>query len=65
MLTIHGQHHPRVDTDRLYVARKEGGSELMQIEGTCTAEVMKVMGYIECKEDPLIQIVRLHQHHTN
>jgi hypothetical protein len=24
MLTIHGQHHPRADIDRLYVPRKEG-----------------------------------------
>jgi hypothetical protein len=23
MLTIHGQHHPRADIDRLYVPRKE------------------------------------------
>jgi hypothetical protein len=23
MLTIHGQHHPRADSDRLYVPRKE------------------------------------------
>jgi len=25
MLTIHGQHQTRTDTDRLYVARKEAG----------------------------------------
>jgi hypothetical protein len=26
---------------------------------------MKLLGYIESKEDPLIQIVRAHQHHTD
>jgi hypothetical protein len=25
MLTIHGEHHPGADTDRLYVPRQEGG----------------------------------------
>jgi hypothetical protein len=33
MLTIHGQHHPKADIDRLYVPRKDGGRGLMQIEG--------------------------------
>jgi hypothetical protein len=37
----------------------------MQIEGSYTAEVMKLMEYVDRKEDPLIQIVRTHQHHTN
>jgi hypothetical protein len=27
--------------------------------------VMKLMEYVESKEDPLIQIVRTHQHDTN
>ena len=25
LLTIHGQHHPKADVDRLYVSRKKGG----------------------------------------
>ena len=25
LLTIHGQHHPKTDIDRLYVPRKQGG----------------------------------------
>jgi hypothetical protein len=33
MLTIHRQHHPRADTDRLYVPRKKGGRGLIQVEG--------------------------------
>ena len=32
LLTIHGQHHPKADTDCLYVPRKEGGMRLMQLE---------------------------------
>jgi hypothetical protein len=65
MLTIHGQHHPRVDIDRLYVPRKEGGRGLMQVEGAYVAETVNLVEYVESKEDPLIQIVRTHQHNTN
>ena len=32
LLTIHGQHHPKADVDRLYVPRKQGGRRLMQLE---------------------------------
>jgi hypothetical protein len=37
----------------------------MHVEGAHTAEVMKLIEYVESKEDPLIQIVRTHQRHTN
>jgi hypothetical protein len=62
MLTIHGQYHPRADIDHLYVPRKEGGRGLMQVE---EAETLNVVEYGENKEDPLIQILRTHQHNTN
>jgi len=65
MLTIHEHHYPRADTHRLYVPRKEGERELKRIGGAYTAEVMKLMEYVESREDPLIQIVRTQQHHTN
>jgi hypothetical protein len=65
MLKIRGQHHPRADIDRLYVPRKEGGRGLMQVEGAYIAETLSLVEYVEIKEDPLIQIVRTHQHNTN
>jgi hypothetical protein len=65
MLTIHGQHHPRAEIDRLYVPRKEGGRGLMQVEGAYIAETVNLVEYVESKEDQLIQIVRTHQHNTN
>jgi hypothetical protein len=64
MLTIDGQHHPREDIERLYVPRKEGGRGLMQVEGAYIAETLNLVEYVESK-DPLIQIVRTHQHNTN
>jgi hypothetical protein len=65
MLTNHGQHHPRAGNDCLYVPRKEGVRAPMHTKGAYITEVMKLMEYTGSKEDPLIQIVRTHQHHTN
>jgi hypothetical protein len=65
MLTIHGQHHPRADTNRLYVPRKEGGRGLIQVEGAYIAENLNLVEYVGSKEDQLIQLVRTHHHNTN
>jgi hypothetical protein len=64
MLTIHGQHHPKADTDHLYVPRKRGGRGLMQLEAYAV-EIMKLVEYVGRKEDPLIQVVRMHQHNIH
>jgi hypothetical protein len=42
VLTIHGQHNPKADTDRLYVPRKDGGRGLMQIKEAYITEVIKL-----------------------
>ena len=65
LLTIHGQHHPKADVDRLYVPRKQGGRGLMQLEAAYAVEITKLMEYVDRKEDPLIQVVRTHQHNIN
>ena len=63
LLTIHGQHHPKVDVDRLYVPRKQGGRDLIQLEAAHAVEITKLVEFV--KEDPLIQIVRTHQHNSD
>ena len=65
LLTIHGQHHPKADVDRLYVHRKQGGMGLMQFEAAYVVEITKLLEYVERKEDPLMQVVRTHQHNTD
>jgi hypothetical protein len=37
----------------------------MQVEGAYIAETVNLVEYVENKENPLIQIVRTHQHNTN
>jgi hypothetical protein len=48
----------------LYVPRKQGGRGLMQLEAAHAVEITKVMEYVDRKEDPVIQVVRSHQHYT-
>jgi hypothetical protein len=35
---------------------------MMQLEAAHTVEVTKLVEYVDRKEDPLIQVVRTHQH---
>jgi len=65
LLTIHGQHHPKADVDCLYVPRKQEGWGLMQLETAHTVEITKLVEYVDRKKDPLIQVVRTHQHNTD
>ena len=49
LLTIHGQHHPKADVDRLYVPRKQGGRGLMQLEAAHAVEITKfILEFLEC-----------------
>ena len=37
----------------------------MQLEAAHTVEITKLAEYVDRKEDPLIQVVRTHQHNTD
>jgi len=65
LLTIHGQHHPKLDIDRLCFSRKQGGRGFMQLEAAHAVEVTKLLGYVDRKEYLLMQVVRTHQHNTD
>jgi len=54
LLTIHGQHHPKADVDRLFVPRKHEGRGLLQLEAAHAVEITKLVEYLDKKEDPLI-----------
>jgi hypothetical protein len=56
-------HHPKVDIDRLYVKRKEGGRELVQVEAAYKAEIMNIAEYLNTnyKEDKFVNIVKQHE----
>jgi hypothetical protein len=64
LLTIHGQHHPTADVDRLYIPRNQGGGDLTQLEAAHAVAITKLMEYVDRKEERLIQVVSTHQHNT-
>jgi hypothetical protein len=45
--------------------KKDGGRGLMQIEEAYIAEVIQLEEYVEHTQDPLMQIVRIHQSNRN
>jgi hypothetical protein len=54
LLTIHGQHLLKAYVDCLYVPRKQRERGLMQLEAAHAVEIIKLVEYIDRKEDPLI-----------
>jgi hypothetical protein len=49
----------------LYVPRKQGERDLIQLEAAHAVEITKLVEYVDRMEDPLIQVVRTHQHNTD
>jgi DNA-directed RNA polymerase subunit L len=62
ILTMYKMHHPKADTDRLYVKRKEGGRGLSQIEAAYKTEIINTAEYLnkKCKEDQFVNTIRSH-----
>ena len=63
MLTIYKVHDQIADIDRLYVKRKEGGRELVQVEAAYKAEIINIAKYLNTKykEDQFVNIVKNHE----
>jgi hypothetical protein len=63
ILTMHKMHHPKVDTDRLYVKRKGGGKGLLQIEVTYKTEVINNAEHLNTKyaEDHFVNHGKSHE----
>jgi hypothetical protein len=60
MLTVYKTPHPKADTDRLYVKRKEGERGLIQVEAAYKAEIINIAEYLNTnyKEDKFVKIVK-------
>jgi hypothetical protein len=43
----------KADVYHWYVTRKQGGRGLMQLEGAYAVEIIKLVEYVDRKEDPL------------
>jgi hypothetical protein len=49
ILTVYKMHHPKADTDRLYVKRKGGGRGLSQIEAAYKTEIINIAEYLNTR----------------
>jgi hypothetical protein len=49
----------------LFFPRKQGGRGLMQIEAAHVVEITKLVEYVDRREDPLVHVVRTHQHNID
>jgi hypothetical protein len=60
ILTMYKVHHPKADTDRLYVKRKGGGRGLVQVEAAYKAEITSIAEYLNTnyKVDQFVNIVK-------
>ena len=56
-------YHPKADIDRLYVKRKEGGKEMLQVEAAYKAEIINIAEYLNTnyKEDQFVNIIKNHE----
>ena len=55
---MHKVLHPRDEVDRLYVSKKEGGSELTSIEDSVDTLIRRFKGNIEKHEGEEITVIR-------
>jgi len=63
MIKMYKTNHPKADIDMLYVKRKEGGRELVQIKAAYKAEIINIAEYLNTnyKEDEFVNIVKSHE----
>jgi hypothetical protein len=65
LLPNHGERHTKADVDRFFVPTKQGGRELKQTTEAYVVGITKLVEYVDSKKDPLMRIVRKHQHTIN
>ena len=53
LMTMHRALHPKVDVDRLYLSKKEGGRGLASIEDSDDALIQRLEDYIEKSRERL------------
>ena len=60
-LTMHGILHPKSDVDRLYIARKEGGRGLIEIENAYKVAIVGLNHYLENRNTVSSNMIIMHE----
>ena len=58
-LTMHGAHHPKANTDRLYMKRESGGRGLISVEDCIEIESNSLLEYLSESQEPLLQAAHI------
>jgi hypothetical protein len=60
---MYKMHHPKAETDRLYVTSEEGGRGLAQIEAAYKAQIINIAEYLytNYKENQFVNVVKSHK----
>ena len=61
ILTMHGILHPKSDADRIYIARKEGGRGLIEIESAYKVAIVGLNHYLENKNTLSGNMIIMHE----
>ena len=62
LMTMNGSLHPRSDTDRLYIPRKEGGRGLLSIEDTFKSRMIALGQHLDESKNVSVYLKKVHQH---
>ena len=58
---MHGMLHPKSDVDRIYIARKEGGRGLIEIETAFKVAIAGLDYYLENKNTLSSSMIIMHE----
>ena len=61
ILTMHGILHPKSDVDRLYIARKEEGRGLIEIENAYKVAIVRLNHYLENRNIVSSNMINMHE----
>lgn len=57
LLTLYRMHHPKVNVNRMYVPRQEGGREMINLEICFKTAAIDLNAYLESSDDRMLYVV--------
>ena len=61
LLALNGMHHPKADVNRIYVARREAGREILTLERCFKTTTIALNSYLELLEDWINYVTLQHE----
>ena len=58
LLTMYQMHHPKSNVSRLYLPRKGGGSQLVQLKLSLKKSIIRIDTYLNNTNDWMLQLVK-------